>query len=248
MHLRFRQLIAVLLYAAFGAGSLAGEALLLPIVALRLHRIRAVQGICRDLVSLWWRFFIRLTKFARYLDYEFSGISRPNAGTIIVANHPSLLDIVFLISHFRRATCVVKASLMRNPFLFIGLRACGYIPNTDNEAFLRASVQALQNGEILIIFPEGTRTRGDIEFHKAGAYIAIHGARQIQGIFIDMHPRTLRKNDRWWRVPERVVKYKFSQIYHSNLDEIKGNSTIIRVRKLHKLLNEIYKDEHGKGR
>ncbi|WP_245395071.1 hypothetical protein [methane-oxidizing endosymbiont of Gigantopelta aegis] len=40
-------------------------------------------------------------------------LNRP--GQLIVANHPTLIDIVFLISRIPYACCIVKDSLWHNP-------------------------------------------------------------------------------------------------------------------------------------
>jgi hypothetical protein len=46
---------------------------------------------------------------------------------MIIANHPSLIDVVFLIGLVRQANCVVKQSLWENPFTRGPVRA----PNTS---------------------------------------------------------------------------------------------------------------------
>ncbi len=77
--------------------------------------------------------------------------------SVIIANHPSLLDVVLLVARFKRANCIVKRDLANNIFLFGAIRASGYIVNKENEATLNESAAALNNGERLIIFPEGMK-------------------------------------------------------------------------------------------
>ena len=43
-------------------------------------------------------------------------------GLVVVANHPSLLDAVLILSRLPNAVCVMKASLMRNWFFGAGAR------------------------------------------------------------------------------------------------------------------------------
>ncbi len=50
------------------------------------------------------------------LSYEFHGAERlGRPGQIILANHPSLIDVVFLIGFTPQATCIVKEALFPQP-------------------------------------------------------------------------------------------------------------------------------------
>ena len=67
---------------------------------------------------------------AGVLTYSVEGaekLGRP--GQMIIANHPSLIDVVFLIGLVRQANCVVKQSLWQNPFTRGPVRDAGYISN-----------------------------------------------------------------------------------------------------------------------
>lgn len=94
------------------------------------------------------------------LTYDIQGAERlGRPGQMIIANHPSLIDVVFLIGLVRRANCVVKKSLWENPFTRGPLRSTEYISNDGSMDMLDAAANALQSGQTLIIFPEGTRTQ-----------------------------------------------------------------------------------------
>ena len=58
-------------------------------------------------------------RFLGVLTYECHGedILRAERGALIIANHPSLLDIVFLLAFVGRAQCVVKAGVWKSPFM-----------------------------------------------------------------------------------------------------------------------------------
>ena len=76
------------------------------------HQRRARHTISR----LFW-LFIRWMQRLGILTFSVDGadkLGRP--GQMIVANHPSLIDVVFLIGLMRQTNCVVKQSLFQNPF------------------------------------------------------------------------------------------------------------------------------------
>lgn len=168
-------------------------------------------------------------------------ISSTKPSQIIIANHPSLLDVVLLLANIARINCVVKASLSKNIFLFVAIKASGYILNTANEELLQKSIDALKSGESLLIFPEGTRTKDKIYFHKAASYIAIHGAKSLSAIFIKMHPKSLQKDSKWYNMPAQTLHYEISLENQIILDDFtKGKSDSLRVRALHEYLGNLY--------
>lgn len=168
-------------------------------------------------------------------------ISSAKPSQIIIANHPSLLDVVLLLANIARINCVVKASLSKNIFLFGAIKASGYILNTANEELLQKSINALKSGESLLIFPEGTRTKDKISFHKATSYIAIHGAKSLSVIFIKMHPKSLQKDSKWYNTPAQTLHYEISLENQIILDDFaKDKSDSLRVRALHEYLGNLY--------
>lgn len=226
------------LFFIFGFICISGNLLFVPLKILSLNRFKIIENLARDLIYFSWKFFIFLCKKTKYLDYEFENFT-PQKGTLIIANHPSLLDIVFMISHFKRANCVIKDKITKNIFLFAAAGCANYISNDEN--FLSNSLDCLKRGEILIIFPEGTRSEEKIIFHKAASYIAINGAKFLELIYIEMKPRSLLKNHSWYDTPSKTIKYKFSHLQKLEISDFFANiSNQIRVRNLHKFLQNIY--------
>lgn len=109
------------------------------------------------------------TSFSAYLGFLrcFCGVRLDSAALaslqqgpplILVANHPSLLDAVILLSRLPRATCVMKATLSNNILFGPVARFSGYISNQDSLQLIKQACLELHNGAHLLIFPEGTRT------------------------------------------------------------------------------------------
>ena len=122
---------------------------------------------------------------------------------IIVANHPSLLDAVILLSKLPHATCVMKASLRKN-WLFASMsRLSGYITNEDPMRLVKQACAELENGGQLLIFPEGTRTLEDVinPFSQMTAMIAMRAHAEIQAVFIHFSTSYLGKRDSLFQKP-----------------------------------------------
>lgn len=128
---------------------------------------------------------------------------------LVLANHPSLLDAVFLLSRMPQADCIVKAEAWRNPFLRHVVRAAGYIPNTGGPSVVEACAARLRAGRSVIVFPEGTRSPavGFGRFKRGAARIAMQSDCAITPVLIRCEPSALRKDQPWWDVPNRKLVY-----------------------------------------
>ena len=143
----------------FGAGAVLVWGLAFPVVTVFLGRGLDRKRRARRLMTGLFRFFIGVMCRSGLMEYRVEGIERLNLpGRLVVANHPSLIDVVLLISLIRNATCVVKPAAARNPFLRLPIEAVGYLYAEDPETLLDRCAEELREGGSLIVFPEGTRT------------------------------------------------------------------------------------------
>jgi len=129
------------------------------------------------------------------------------SGLILAANHPTMLDAMLVVARLPRTVCVMRADLMRNVFLGPGARLASYIGNDDGRVVVRESVAALREGQMLILFPEGTRTSdAPVNAFKPGiTLIAKLADVPIQTVLIRCESPYLRKGWPLLRTPPRVV-------------------------------------------
>ncbi len=237
-----RAALSGFLFALFGAFCLFGNLIFAPIALLNLQRKKPVRDFARSLVYHSCGLFVKITQILGYLSCDFKGVSREfTPQRLIIANHPSLLDVVLFLGHIKGLNCVVKSNLKRNFFLAPAIIASDYISNESEEIMLEKCQNALKNGESLLIFPEGTRTREKITLHKVASYLAINAAQSLECVFIDCTPRTLQKGRKWFDAPKTRVRYTLTS---REIIDIKGfcadKPNPLRVRILHKKLQENY--------
>jgi len=124
---------------------------------------------------------------------------------IIVANHPSLIDICLLIGFLPQADCIVNAALFEMPIVRLVVRRL-FIPNSmDFGEILSLCEKSLNDGNCLVIFPEGSRTKPGQKsvIHKGSARISLGTGRPTLPIHIEANDmRGLRKKDPFWRIKE----------------------------------------------
>ena len=70
-------------------------------------------------VLLIFRIFLALIQRLGLMTLKIDGIGRlyEDRGVLIIANHPTLIDIVILMAYLPSVDCVVKESLNQNLFL-----------------------------------------------------------------------------------------------------------------------------------
>lgn len=199
-------------FAVFGGGGLALRFVVFPALSLFV-RDRGKRALCsRAVLSASFRSFVGLMHLCRVFTYEVRKRERlRRSGLLIVCNHPSLIDVVFLISLVRNADCVVKSALLHNPFTRGPILAAGFVSNSTGPETVDACVASLRAGSNLIIFPEGTRSvpGQPLSFQRGAANIAVRGGRAITPVLIRCAPPMLTKGEKWYRVPRKRPHFVF---------------------------------------
>lgn len=163
---------------------------------------------------LHWVFagYVAVLRWFGVVRCEFVGfeqLEQAPTGIIIAPNHPAIWDAVFIIGRLSSLTCIVKSSLLRNPFMTGGLKLARFIPNDPPHEMVKRCVHALQHGERLLLFPEGTRTRtseGVVnEFRGGIALVAKHSGAPVWPVFVRTTGTYGRKGEAVWRPPAAPV-------------------------------------------
>lgn len=210
----WRLFATALSFTVFGVGGLVMGLLIFPMLSIFTRDPERRKFRARRLVGRAFGAFWGMTNALGVLDYEIEGRSRIEGGRsqLIVANHPTLIDVVILISLFPRANCVIKEAVRHNIFMRSVVRAADYLSNSEPEELLKSCAAYLDSGGSLMLFPEGTRTRrgGSIEFKAGAASIAARTGVEVLPVAIKCEPLFLSKEHPWHYVPPRRPRFKIS--------------------------------------
>jgi 1-acyl-sn-glycerol-3-phosphate acyltransferase len=193
-----------LVFVLFGVGALFISLTIFPV--LRVFSLTADHARRRIQHGMQRTFhvYMELMRVLGILTYSVNGLERlREPGRLIIANHPTLLDVVFLVAHLPAVDCIVKRGLWRNPFLRWPVSWASYIPNTEGEELIELCAERIRRGHSLLVFPEGTRTvpGAAMRMQRGAARIALAANAQILPVTVTCHPTTLFKNNPWYRVP-----------------------------------------------
>ncbi|MDR3410169.1 MAG: lysophospholipid acyltransferase family protein [Formivibrio sp.] len=192
-------------FVMFGVGGLGIAGAALPLLILIPGRHRR-QSLTRELVHYSFRLHVALMRLTGAIGCVVHGKEKlARGGLLILANHPSLIDVVMLMSLVHRPDCIVKAALWRNPFTWGPVKLTGFISNASGPALVEAGIASVRSGNNLIIFPEGTRTvPGCLSvFQRGAANIASRGDLTITPVIITCSETFLTKGQPWYNVPRR---------------------------------------------
>lgn len=146
----------------------------------------------RLIVGLALRYYLKLATLCRIIKIEIYGLEHliGTSRTLIIANHPSLLDALVLVSQFPFLTCISKGALSKGLFWGKLLRALGHIDGGNGQTVIEQSVQLLESDGVLLVFPEATRSPlgGLHRFSRVAARIALKTNASIVKVVFTYHP------------------------------------------------------------
>jgi 1-acyl-sn-glycerol-3-phosphate acyltransferase len=137
----------------------------------------------------------------------------PTGPALLVANHSSVLDPALVAGVTPRPVAfLAKAELFRIPLFGRLIRALNAHPvrrEGGDPAALRTGLRVLEHGDILLVFPEGTRgPEGVLRPGKAGAgMLAVRSGAPVVPIYIRGSGQALPRGHRFPRPAKVTVTF-----------------------------------------
>jgi 1-acyl-sn-glycerol-3-phosphate acyltransferase len=205
----------------FFLGGVILSYLLVPAVAAATRDPERRARRCRRAVARMWVLFHDYMRWTRLLRYDPRRIrlALPAGPFVLIANHPTLVDVTALLAAMPDAVVVVKGSMIRSPLVGPLLRTCRHIDAGDGGSFagvavFEEAVSHLRAGTPVLLFPEGTRSpeRGLGEFRTGAFQIACRAGVPLVPVLLRCEPPTLMRGQAWYEIPERTAVLTVSQL------------------------------------
>jgi 1-acyl-sn-glycerol-3-phosphate acyltransferase len=236
-------------FLTFIAGSAFVALIAIPVIRLLPDSIESKRQKILQLIHYLFKIFIKYSRFLRVIDtFEVEGLEdiKDNRNYIFVANHPSLIDVVAIMSCIRNCNCIVKQSLLKHVFFGRIVRAAGYIVNNRTIQLISDCERNLQAGRSLIVFPEGTRSPayGLRTFKRGAAQIALRTGVPIVLVIITCDPPILSKDRPWYKVPERSLRFKlhFQLLSMSPEESQSKHNFSLKVKFFNQYLESLFRE------
>lgn len=239
-------------FASFGLGGVAIGALIAPMVKLSSQDLDIRTQRTQKVIKHSFKGFTEMMVKLGIMTYEVEGLEKlqQSQQELVIANHPTLIDVVVLIGLMERANCVVKQTLWSNPFTKGPVQNAGYVLNAGSEQFIQDCVSKLQQDRAasLLIFPEGTRTaKGEQlnDFQRGAANIALRAGVPIRPVLITCTPSTLTKNEKWYHIPDRPFHIQVKVLDAIRVEDVLDDVTVNpkNVRQLNQQLQWFFNQE-----
>lgn len=239
-------------FASFGLGGMAIATVIAPVLNATTSDSEKRQQRAQNVIKYSFKGFTEMMVKLGIMTYTVEGLEKlqNSRQELVIANHPSLIDVVVLIGMMQQANCVVKQSLWSNPFTKGPVQSAGYILNAGSQQFVEDCVTRLKenNAASLLIFPEGTRTEKGMtlnEFQRGAANIAIRANVPIRPVVITCTPSTLTKNEKWYHVPSRPFHIEVKVLDAVQVSDLLDDLTVgpKQVRQLSRSFYKIFDEE-----
>ncbi len=220
-----RAVLTTLAFALFfGLSVIIGIVLFPLLFVLALGDKERHRRRCTRLVAWGYGTFILYMRLMGLVEHRPIDVPEGLAGKpyVVVANHPTFIDLLFLLHYFPELTCVVKSSWYRKSIAFGPLlRSTNYIPGPGfpgddqvpetGSSVLERMTEHVRKGHPLLIFPEGTRSAARrLRRFKRGAFeVAKRTRALIVPVVIRVDRPFLMKGVPFWKVPEKIVRFEF---------------------------------------
>lgn len=246
----FRITLTALSFFQFFLASIV-MTLVLPIVRFFFGWIPGFRNAFTSLLAKSYRLFIWWLEITGLIKVSLpdrlpDGIDADSA-FVIVANHPTLIDVLVLLANFPKVSCVAKGAYYRS-WVFKGLlRSTNYVPSAADDStdttFDRV-VEHLKSGRSILIFPEGTRSEPHRlqRFRRGALEAAAKVGVPILPAFMETNQPFLMKGVPFWKIPTSRCDLNIEFFEPIELNETSD------VRAIHKKLSAKYSERFARMR
>jgi 1-acyl-sn-glycerol-3-phosphate acyltransferase len=195
-------------YCVFGGVGFVSSVVCL--VLSTFYHGQAAHYFGQKIIHHLFAFFVGYVRFFKLVEVDGTELAKIKdcRGVIFVANHPSLLDVVFVIAHMPRMVCLMKPSLLRNIILSGQARLAGYVASNSGSGLIKSCLETLRQGGNLLIFPEGTRSKQmqPGPFKMGFAMIATENHSPVQTLIITLSDNYLGKGYSFLKQPALPIR------------------------------------------
>lgn len=218
----YRSALVIFCFIFFGIGAFIISFLIIPYIKLfvkKEKRRECYQSVLRNS----WKNFIDMTVRLGIIkvnikDYEhLTNIKNK----VIVATHPSFIDIVILVGLIPKSICFAKKELLHNFLLKDIVKSICISNGLELEEMKSVTKEYLDEGYNVIIFPMGRRHKQD-EFpkiRKGAAVVALNSGKNIVPVKMYTDYDFLQIGQPVYDAGDKVINYYIEPMEEINIQD-----------------------------
>jgi 1-acyl-sn-glycerol-3-phosphate acyltransferase len=166
------------------------------------RRTRRVRRVVRGTCVRFLRWGQRLGVLRLYVE---GAETLRGPGRIVVANHPTMIDAVVLLSLLDDGVCITRRKHWDKPVMRQLIHEAAFPFHEDGAAVVDACTRRIEEGASVVLFPEGTRSPlgGLSPFARGAAHVALRTGSELVPVVMTCDPPTFRKDAPWYRPMDR---------------------------------------------
>lgn len=201
-------------FVVFYSGGVVLGWIVLPLVRLFSRSAAIGRHRCQRIVAQGFGLFIWWLSLVIYTTgfYSRSGerLSKLyfSSPAVVIANHPSLLDVVLIIATIGHGTIVVHKRVYFNPLLGPLAWCCGYIWADASigrgAKVIQEAMSRVAEGGTVVLFPEGTRSDPNelLRFRRGAFHIAEKSGVPLVPLRVSCTPRYMGRGQGFQGYPK----------------------------------------------
>lgn len=198
----------------------------------RARRLQSVTARAYRFMHAW----LSMLRIARF-DPKAQAFAMPQGPCVVIANHPTLMDITAITAVLGGGSTVVKPALWHRRMLHPLLVGAGHVegPGADPISIGRVvddMVERLRRGNHVIVFPEGTRSPPG-RLHRFGRLafeIACRADVPIVSLVVTCVPVYVSKEVPLFRPPHPTPRLRIGALATDAPKDVGHDSKVLRER------------------
>lgn len=251
----FYCLLKLIMIFIIGSGSVFLAVCIFPLIRIFSFSKDKFKSRGRRFISASFKGFVFFLRISGIVKVKISREDKIKLKTlkskIIVANHPSILDVVILMSIIPGPDCIVGQQYAKT--ILGGVIKQVFILSSINiESLFEICKKTIDSGNNVLIFPEGTRTPqiGNVHYKKGAARIASYCNTDIQVLLISgTDKRGLQKHNPFWsyNTKENLV-YEIRVLEEIKINDYKNLPSPVSAKRITEKIVTMIQDAENENR
>lgn len=238
-----RAILVILGFICFGIGAFIIGAVLFPIVKLVSNKDNQKKRYAK-IIHNAWKFFIKHLEFIGIIKLNIKDKEKLFSirNKVIVATHPSFIDVVILGGLIPNSICFAKKELLNN-FFMKNIVESICIPNgLELDDMQKVTKNFLDKGYNIIIFPAGGRHKKEEQpkIRKGAALVAINANKNIVPIQMYTDYDFLQIGQPIYDAGKRPINYYITPLNEINITDYKDDEVTSRKAITKAIANALY--------